>query len=66
MAYCKMAIEENKVRQLSLAEMMILSKPLAGKTNTYEFSVPSSTQCLAVFFQSPAQGSNSNYPPSKL
>lgn len=66
MAYCKMAIEENKVRQLSLAEMMILSKPLAGTSNTYEFSVPSSTQCLAVFFQSPAQGSNSNYPPSKF
>ena len=60
-----MAIEENKVRQLSLAEMMILSKPLSGN-NTYEFSVPSSTQCLAVFFQSPAQGSNSNYPPSKF
>ena len=34
MAYCKMAIEENKVRQLSLAEMMILSKPLAGTSNT--------------------------------
>ena len=66
MAYCKMAIEENKVRQLSLAEMMILSKPLAGNSNTYEFSVPSSTQCLAVFFQSPAQGSNSNFPPSKF
>ncbi len=66
MAYCKMAIEENKTRQLPLTEMMILSKPISGLSNTYEFSVPSSTQALAVFVQSPAQGTNCNFPPSKF
>ena len=66
MAYQKMAIQENGIRQLSLQEMLILSKPIVGISNTYEFSVPSSTNMLAVFVQSPAVNSNCAYPPSKF
>lgn len=65
MAYAKMALEE-KENQLQLFEMTILSKPISGLSNTYEYSVPSSTQSLVVFVQSPAQGTNCNYPPSKF
>ena len=66
MAYQKMAVQENGIRQLSLQEMLILSKPIVGISNTYEFSVPSSTNILAVFVQSPAVNSNCAYPPSKF
>lgn len=65
MAYCTMRIETPE-RNLTLSELMILSKPLSGSSNTYEFSVPSSTQMVAVWVQSSAQGTNCNFPPSKF
>lgn len=65
MAYAKMALEE-KENQLQLFEMSILSKPISGLSNTYEFTLPSSTQSIAVFVQSAAVGASCNYPPSKF
>jgi hypothetical protein len=65
MAFCSMKIESPE-RNLTLSELMILSKPLSGASNTYEFSVPSSTQMVAVWVQSSAQGTNCNFPPSKF
>lgn len=64
--YCKMALPATITKQLSLSEMMIMSKPLSGATNTYEFSVPSSTTSLAVWFQSSATSNNPLYPASKF
>ena len=65
MAYCSMKIETPE-RNLTLSELMILSKPLSGSSNTYEFSVPSSTQMIACWVQSSAQGTNCNFPPQKF
>lgn len=62
--YCKMPMEPSFTKQISLSELMVMSKPLSGSSNTYEFSVPSSTTALAVWFQSSAMGNNPLYPPS--
>ena len=62
--YCKMPMEPSFTKQISLSELMVMSKPLSGLGNTYEFSVPSSTTALAVWFQSSAVGNNPLYPPS--
>jgi hypothetical protein len=64
-AYCLMNIDYSVPKQMSLSEMMIMSKPLT-QSNTYEFSVPSSTTAIAVWFQSPQVGNNPLYPPSKF
>lgn len=64
--YCKMPMEPSFTKQISLSELMVMSKPLSGASNTYEFSVPSSTTALAVWMQSSAMGNNPMYPPSRF
>jgi hypothetical protein len=52
------------ISTLYLMESMVQSKPISGKDQQFEFTVPSSTRALTIFLQSNKAGSNPRFPPS--
>ena len=56
----------SQVDNLYLMECLVQAKTAVANTNSLQFTVPSSTRALSVFFQSDQAGQNTRFPPSKF
>ena len=50
--------------ELDLMEMNVQSKTITPDNQTNQFTIPSSTKYISVFFQANSSGTNTKYPPS--
>jgi hypothetical protein len=57
----EMSDDEN---ELDLMEMNVQSKTITPDNQTNQFTIPSSTKYISVFFQANSSGTNTKYPPS--